>query len=144
MKSVFPYLIYAGAIPFILCALLLGTDIQEIPELGSVKSILSVYGLVIASFLTGSHWGQCLQLQANQQGIFFLVLSNLIALFICLSFLILSFKALMAALIASFILLLAIDYRIFQLQLITAHYFQIRCLVSAAVIISLIISGVVS
>ena len=62
MKKIFPYLTYAGAIPFIFFAVCLVSDIQELPFLGSVKKILSVYGLVISSFLAGAHWGQHLHM----------------------------------------------------------------------------------
>jgi hypothetical protein len=144
MKKIFPYLTYAGAIPFVFCAACLGLDIQEFPFLGSVKKILSVYGLVIASFLSGSHWGQHLHINKSQSSRYLPIFSNIIAVLIWLGFLVLSFKILIGMFITAFILLLIIDYRLFKMDVITRHYFQTRFIVSVIVIISLIISGIIS
>lgn len=144
MKNIFPYLTYAGAIPFILCAVLLGSDIQELPILGSVERILSVYALMISSFLAGAHWGQHLLMMNGLWSRSLPISSNIIAILLWLGFLILSFKMLVAMFVTAFIILLMIDYRLFKLDIITRHYFKTRMLVSAIVIISLIISGTVS
>ena len=144
MKNIFPYLTYAGAIPFIFCAVCLYINIQELPILGSVERILSIYGLVIASFLAGSHWGQHLHINKNQWNIFLPVLSNVITVLLWLGFIGLSFKMQMAMFIAAFIALLIIDYRLFRINIINHHYFQTRFFVSITVILSILISGIVS
>ena len=144
MKKIFPYLTYAGAIPFIFCAVCLGADIQELPFLGSVKKILSVYGLVISSFLAGAHWGQHLYINKHPWSRSLPILSNTIAVLLWFGFLVLTFKMLMAMFVAAFIVLLIIDRRLFQMDLITRHYFRTRFFVSAIVIMSLIISGIIS
>lgn len=141
MKKIFPYLTYAGTIPFIFCALCLYANMQELPILGSIEKILSVYGLVIAAFLAGSHWGQHLHINNNKWVILLPVLSNIIAILLWFSFLILNFKILMVMYIAVFIVLLIIDYCLFRANLITDSYFKTRFKVSFIVIISLIISG---
>ncbi len=144
MKKIFTYLIYAGAMPFIVCAVCLGFDIHQIPMLGSVRKILSVYGLVIASFLAGSHWGQYLQINKVRWSHFLPIFSNILAVLLWIGFLVLSFKVLMGMFVVAFVVLLVIDHRLFQMNLITRHYFQTRFFVSTIVIISLIISGIVS
>lgn len=144
MTKTFYYLIYAGTIPFILCSICFSAGIKSIYLLGSVDKILSAYGLVILSFLSGSHWGQHLYINRRIWGCTLPVLSNIIAVLLCFSFLVLSFKELVAIFVASFIILLIIDHRLFQMRLISDHYFQTRCFVSAIVIISLIISGALS
>ena len=144
MTKAFYYLIYAGTIPFILCSICFSTDIKSIYLLGSVDKILSAYGLVILSFLSGSHWGQHLYINRRIWGFTLPVLSNIIAVFLCFSFLVIGFKELVAIFVAAFIILLIIDHRLFQMRLISDHYFQTRCFVSAIVIISLIISGALS
>ncbi len=63
MKNLYSYLAGAGVIPFVLCAILLSSDVQQLPLLGSVPKIISVYGLVIVCFLAGAHWGQHLHIQ---------------------------------------------------------------------------------
>lgn len=144
MKKIFPYLTYAGAIPFVFCAACLSFDTQSLPLLGSIERILSVYGLVISSFLAGAHWGQNLHINKSQWVRFLSIFSNVIAVLLWLGFLVLSFKMQMAMFIAAFVVLLIIDHRLFQMDVITRHYFQTRFFVTAIVIVSLIISGIVS
>lgn len=144
MTKTFYYLIYAGTIPFILCSICFSAGIKSIYLLGSVDKILSAYGLVILSFLSGSHWGQHLYINRRIWGCTLPVLSNIIAVLLCFSFLVLDFKKLVAIFVAAFIILLIIDHRLFQMHLISDHYFQTRCFVSAIVIVSLIISGALS
>lgn len=144
MKKIFPYLTYAGAIPFVFCAVCLSFDIQILPLLCSIERILSVYGLVISSFLAGAHWGQHLHINKSQWVRFLPIFSNVIAVLLWLGFLVLSFKMQMAIFIVAFVVLLIIDHRLFQMDIITRHYFQTRFIVTAIVIVSLIISGIVS
>ncbi|MCH2038048.1 MAG: DUF3429 domain-containing protein [Rickettsiales bacterium] len=143
MKKIFPYLTYAGAIPFIFCAVCFSFDIQSLSLLGSIERILSIYGLVISSFLAGAHWGQHLHINKSQWFRFLPIFSNVIAVLLWLGFLVLSFKMQMAIFIAAFVVLLIIDHRLFQMDIITRHYFQTRFFVSSIVITSLIISGIV-
>jgi hypothetical protein len=144
MKKIFPYLTYAGAIPFIFCAVCLYLDIQDLPLFGSIERILGIYGLVISSFLAGAHWGQHLHINKSQWVRFLPIFSNTIAVLLWIGFLVLSFKMLMAMFVAAFFVLLIIDYRLFHMDVITRHYFKTRVFVSAIVITSLIISGIAS
>lgn len=143
MKKIFLYLTYAGTIPFIFCAIFLSADIQQLPLLGSVEKILSVYGLVISSFLAGAHWGQHLHIQGFWSRAL-PILSNIILILLWFGFLMGSFKMLMAMFVVTFFVLLVIDYRLFQINLITHHYFQARLLATVLVIISLALSEIVS
>ena len=144
MKKIPTYLTYFGAIPFVFCAVCLGFKIDQIGVLGSAKTILSLYGLVIALFLAGSHWGQHLHMNKSKWVSVLPIFSNVIAVLLWLGFLVLSFKMQMSMFIAAFVVLLIIDYRLFQMDFITRYYFQTRFFVSAIVIISLIISGIAS
>ena len=132
-------LMYAGTIPFVLCALCLMTNIMQLPLLGLVEKILSAYGLVILSFLAGSHWGQNIN-----NTTFLSLLSNVIVIAIWLGFLTLGFKMLITMFIATFLTLLIIDNHLFRKGLITYPYFHARCLASAIVIISLMSAGIMS
>lgn len=144
MNKIFIYLTYAGAIPFILCAFYLSFNIKELPFLGSVDKILSLYGLVISTFLAGSHWGQHLHLNKGLWDRFLPISSNIITVFLWFSFIVFSFKTLLLILVISFIILLFIDYQLLKSDLITNYYFRTRFFVSVIVIISLIISGLMS
>ncbi len=143
MNKLFPYLTYMGAIPFIACALFLSFDITSLPLLGSVETILSVYSLVIATFLSGSYWGVILIYQVSLSRVL-PILTNMIAIYLWVSFLILSFKVLTIVFISIFILLLLIDYRLYQINLFPQQYFQMRCYISTIVIVALIVSAIVS
>lgn len=144
MKKIFPYLAYAGAIPFVFCAVCLILSIQLLPLIGSVEKALTVYGLVISTFLCGAHWGQHLYLNEGSWARALPVLSNVIAVLLWIGFLVLSFKMIIAMLVAAFVILLIIDHRLFLVNLITHQYFQTRLFVSSVVIVSLIISGIFS
>lgn len=144
MRRIFPYLTYAGAIPFVFCAVCAVLGIQQLPLFGSVEKALTVYGLVISTFLCGAHWGQHLHLNEGPWVRTLPVLSNMLAVLLWIGFLTLSFKMIIAMLIAAFIILLIIDHRLFLVDLITHHYFQTRLFVSSIVIFSLIISGIFS
>ena len=134
------YLTYAGAIPFVVGSVCLGIDIRTVPVFGPVEQIIGVYALVIASFLAGIHWGQHLNSTGSWQRSLPL-LSNGAAIALWIGFLILPFQALIGLFILAFLFFLAIDYRLFQQALIMPDYFRTRCIVSAIVIASLVVSA---
>ena len=142
MKKPSPYLTFVGAIPFVACAFLLMIDVVTVPMLGSVVDILSAYGLVIASFMAGAHWGNHLDLADNNKWAIRLPLySNIIALGLWLGFLILSASSFIWLLVIGFISLLVIDYSLHRAQIISHTYFQVRKYVTTIVVISLVIAG---
>ena len=94
MQKIFPYLTYAGAIPFVFCAFCLSIDIQQLPLFGLIETILSAYALVIASFMAGAHWGQHLHVEEPWQRNL-PIYSNVIAVLLWLGYLILNFNLLM-------------------------------------------------
>ena len=143
MQKIYPYLTYAGAIPFVICAIALTLDIRQLPWLGSIEKTLIVYALVIANFLAGAHWGQHLHLQGKWSRAL-PISSNILAIVLWLAFLVLSFKFLIIAFVTAFVILLLIDLKLLQDKLISYQYFQTRSLVTAIVILSLIISGIMS
>ena len=143
MKNLYLYLTYAGALPFIICAACLALDIKFIPGLGATEQVLSVYALIIATFIAGSYWGQHLHLK-NKWQYYLPILSNVIVIALWFGFLTLSFKLLTAIFVAAFLILLVIDQRLFRHNLITRQYFQMRCLATTIVVSTLVISGIVA
>ncbi|MGE6407385.1 MULTISPECIES: DUF3429 domain-containing protein [unclassified Psychrobacter] len=142
MKKPSPYLTFAGAIPFVACAFLLMMNVVTVPILGSVVDILSAYGLVIASFMAGAHWGNHLDLaDDNKWAIRLPLYSNVIALGLWLGFLILSPSSFIWLLVIGFISLLVIDYSLHRAQIISHAYFKVRQYVTAIVVISLVIAA---
>jgi hypothetical protein len=144
MQKIFPYLTYAGAIPFVLCALCLLIGVEQIPMLGSIEQVLSVYALVISTFLTGVHWGQHLHIHEDRWGLILPIVSNILAVALWIGFLVLGFHTLVIMFVVAFSVLLIIDHQLYRADIISHHYFQTRLIVSSIVIISLILSGVFS
>ncbi len=142
MKKPSPYLTFAGTIPFVACAFLLMVDVVTVPIFGSVVDVLSAYGLVIASFMAGAHWGNHLDLaDDNKWAIRLPLYSNVIALGLWLGFLILSASSFVWLLVIGFISLLVIDYNLHRAQIISHAYFKVRQYVTAIVVISLVIAA---
>ena len=137
----YPYLAYAGLLPFIICSICLALNVKVIPLFGATEKLLSIYSLVITTFMAGSHWGQHLNLD-NKWSYYLPILSNVLTITLFLGFLVLPFKLLLAAFITALLILLVIDKRLFQHGLITRQYFRTRCLVTAIVVVTLIISGI--
>ena len=143
MKKPSPYLTFAGAIPFVLGAVFITIDIDAIPVLGNTTDILSIYGLVIASFMAGAHWGNHLSLaDDNTWAVKLPIFSNIIALALWLGFLTLSSAGFIWLLVAGFISLLMIDYGLHQAHIISNEYFRVRRYVTIIVVVALIIAGV--
>ena len=143
MKKLYLYLTYAGALPFIICAVCLAFDITSLPLLGATKQILSVYALIIATFIAGNHWGQHLYMK-NKWQYYLPISSNVIVVPLWFAFLVLPFKPLLVIFILAFLFLLVIDQRLFQHNLITRSYFQMRCFATAIVVSALVISRIVA
>lgn len=143
MKKPSPYLTFAGTIPFIACAVFITMGIDAIRILGTTAHVLSVYGLVIASFMAGAHWGNHLNLTDNNPWAVKLpVFSNIIALGLWLGFLSLSTVGFIWLLVIGFISLLMIDYTLHRVNIINHEYFKVRKYVTLIVIVALIISAV--
>jgi NADH:ubiquinone oxidoreductase subunit 6 (subunit J) len=129
-------LTYLGTIPFILAAFFLLLGIKMVPSLGATTYVISIYGLVIASFMAGSHWGQHITASKKlSTQIYFM--SNLMALSLWMEFLVGSLIAYFGLLIAVFILSLWIDYLGYQKKMITSDYMNLRWRVTSVVVLSL-------
>lgn len=130
------FLTYAGALPFVFCAISLMIGISQFPYLGSVITILSVYSLMIASFMSGIHWGQSLDLKIKWYN-HLRVLSNVNALLIFFSFIFLKQSNFWMVTIIVFAFIIFIDCHIYKQTIITKPYFQMRIIVSCIVIFCL-------
>ena len=143
MKKPSPYLAFAGAIPFVLCAVFIIMGVDTIPVLGKTTHILSIYGLVIASFMAGAHWGNHLSLVDDDIWAFKLpIFSNIIALALWLGFLTLSSAGFIWLLVAGFVSMLMIDCGLHRAHIISNDYFRVRKYVTIIVVVALIIAVV--
>ena len=129
-----------GAIPFVAAATLLSMGTTEMPWGGTVVTMVRTYGVVIASFMAGVHWGQHLSLDKPTRSIL-AILSNAAALLVWAVFLSAGEQAIIITLALVFIALLVIDLWLSGKGVISIPYLQIRALVTAVVVASLAIVG---
>ncbi len=142
MKKPSPYLTFAGAIPFVACALLILVGIDTIPMLGASVYVLSTYGLIIASFMAGAQWGNHLSLNdGDMWSVGLPILSNVITIVLWFGFLILPTLGFMWLLILGFLSLLMIDYGLYRAHIIDATYFKVRKYVTLIVVLALALSA---
>ena len=138
-----PYLTFAGTLPFIACAALITFGVDAIRVLGRTEEVLTVYGLVIATFMAGAQWGNHLSLaEDNSWAIRLPIVSNVFALVLWFGFLTLAAADFIWLLIFNFISLFIIDYGLYQAQIINAKYFTVRKYVTLIVVIALIVAAV--
>lgn len=130
----------AGALPFIASALLPLASVDRIPGLGAVPDIAAAYGLTIASFMAGVHWGTALNAPSRLPVNLFIT-SNVVAVAAWLSFLLGPPALTFAVLGALFLYLLFVDYRLFRGEVIEPGYWRTRLYVTVAVVLSLSVSA---
>jgi Zn-dependent protease with chaperone function len=119
-------LAYLGAIPFIACACLRISDL-----------ILLTYGLTIASFMAGTHWGLCLKKSDNfAHGIFLASIIVTLSAWFC--YLLCSAIICLLIFAGIFISLMFIDYLLYRKNLESKDYFQLRLSITTIVVVSLI------
>ena len=128
-----------GALPFVLCSLLLTLDIMNLPLLGSVPRLLSSYTLVIAVFMCGVHWGQYLQ-PASAHSLNLFIVSNVLTILLWIAWLLAPTDIFLFLALIVFVLLLLIDARLRLQQLIGKPYFRMRLLVTSIVCASLLLA----
>lgn len=106
-SSLLRILPYAGALPFVGCALLLMFGIKDLPPFGDLKTVATTYGLTIISFMAGVHWGQSLEGRRAAPNL--LVAGNMVTLAAWFGFLLLPLFAFSLLLVVLFGALYLID-----------------------------------
>lgn len=131
-------LTYAGVIPFLLCTLVLGLNIQlPVPE-SVFETVLMSYTLAIVSFLCGAQWGLALVVPEKTPFNLF-VLSNALTLIVWACFLMSCAGLFYLCSALVFAVLLWVDARLFQRSVISRAYYQIRRQVTTIVVACLLI-----
>ncbi|MBY7734546.1 DUF3429 domain-containing protein [Francisella philomiragia] len=140
-KNLDIYLAYFGLTPFVFFSLCLILGYSDFLIFGNIIKAISLYGVVIASFMAGTHWGRQINLEPSFTKTLIQVTSNLNAIIIWIGYLNLDPKDFILLLIAEFLVLLKIDYYFFKLDLISSKYFKcIRLPITLCVVISLAVS----
>ena len=137
-NKLYTLLTYAGALPFIACALLPFAGIDEWENVGSFEYIARLYALAIVSFVAGSHWGTYLYNRESSPANLF-VTSNVVVLAAWFAFLFTIPVLTQFVLLLSFLYLLFIDYNLYKSGVIAPYYFRMRANVTFVVCICLAI-----
>ena len=132
-------LAYLGALPFVACAILPWLGMAAIPGIGECAYVSATYGVAIASFMAGIHWGTYLYRQ-DSLPINLLLTSNAITLAVWFAFLLAPITVSLAVNAAAFLALLVVDYRLAGAGLISAPYLQLRRNVTLIVVASLVLA----
>lgn len=143
MPRIVTILSYAGTLPFIICAVLPYAGIATIPALGTYDSIAASYAAIIASFMAGTHWGLALTHHTIVPRSVFIA-STALTLLALLAWMILPATWRLLSCIAIFLGLLAVDYRLYKMQIIHRTYYKLRLHVTGFVVILLTLIAVLT
>ena len=140
VPRIYQALAFAGALPFIACAVAPFFGTERIEILGELNYVAAIYGLAIVSFMSGAHWGTYLYRHSDSPVNLF-VSSNLITVIAWLAILLVDIETALVGIALLFLYLLFIDYRLLKSNLIDEAYFRTRMAVTLIVVISLSLSA---
>ena len=123
-----------GAIPFVAPAVASLLGFRDV----HMHALVLSYGAIIASFLSGMHWGLYLR-HAAQTRINLLITSNIVALVAWASLIIPSTPWQYYLQMACFVLLLLIDYQLTKVRVHASWFFNLRVLITGIVLASLLV-----
>ncbi|RIA47588.1 DUF3429 domain-containing protein [Dichotomicrobium thermohalophilum] len=129
-------LTFAGALPFI--AAVVALPFAPAEATASIWQAVLGYGAVIASFVSGIHWGLFLYRNAALPLNLF-ISSNICALAAWATLLLPSLRLALLLLIAVFAALFAIDHTVWRAGGHEAWFYQLRAAITAIVIAALIV-----
>jgi hypothetical protein len=132
-------LTYAGALPFLICALaLFGGRVGAFDPV----AVLKIYSLTIAAFMAGTQWGYVVSNARARYGAVVLVFSNAVALTVAGAALIPSPRLALGVDLAAFLALLGADGFAGRLGWIAPAYLALRLRVTALVVAALLVAEV--
>ena len=100
----------------------------------------NLYALVIAVFISGSHWG-LLQAATNRHIPVFLVITNVLSLLLWCTYGLLRPPLFYYVIGIIYLILLSIDYNLLKIGCIRLAYFKLRLMVTCAVLLLIVIVG---
>jgi hypothetical protein len=126
-----------GAVPLVIGGLLVvtQTNLDFLPAASAL--VLHVYAVIIASFVAGMHWGIHFCKRTNDS---VYLLSSFCALLLWLSFIWFGQAMGFALVLVSFALLWIVEYRLSQQRVTTVWFWQLRNVVSAIAVVSLLLA----
>jgi Protein of unknown function (DUF3429) len=127
-------LTFLGAIPFVAPAVATLLGFRDV----HMHALVLSYGAIIASFLSGMHWGLSLR-HAGETRINLLITSNIVALVAWASLIIPNTQWQYYLQMACFVLLLLIDYQLTKARVHAAWFYHLRLLITGIVLASLLV-----
>ena len=134
---------YVGALPFVACAFMLYSGVNEVSVLGSVDRIAAICGLIIISFIAGIHLGTYL-LYNTKTHKSLLLISNFLVVIAWLAVMFAPIQSSIITLIVVFGYLLLVDYLLRREKFISLNYFSTRLIVTSVSAIALLFTASVS
>ena len=136
-QKLYSALAFAGASPFVACAVLPWFGVESVPILGPLDRLANSYGLAIIAFLAGTHWS--FQLQNPSRTPFNLfVTSNVVFLVAFFAFVIAELRWALLVEVVAFLYLLYVDFRLRQVELTEHSYFGVRSIATSLACLSLL------
>ena len=131
-------LAFAGATPFVACAVLPLLGIAAVPPVGSLHDLVASYGLAILCFLCGTHW--TVQLRRPRRTPFNLFYtSNAILLVVWFTFVLTDLTRILLVQVLAFGALLFVDLRLRDRELVSGSYFSVRTVATVTACLSLLV-----
>jgi len=137
-RRLYALLAFAGASPFVACAVLPWFGLASLPIIGPLDLLANAYGLAIIAFLAGTHWSYQLQ-DASRTPFNLFITSNLVFLAAFFAFVIAELRSALLVEVLAFLYLLYVDFRLRQVDLIEASYFRVRSIATSLACASLLI-----
>lgn len=142
-NRLYAVLAYSGTLPFAACVILLAISVPAFATIGSWASIAAGYGLAIAAFMAGIHWGTYLH-QPEGAPLNLLLSSNAITVAVWLTFAFASAAVSLTITGLAFVFLLLIDYRLANAGIISRAYLGLRRNVTLVVVTLLALTVILS
>lgn len=126
-----------GAIPLVVGGLLVVADAKLEVLPAEPALVLHIYAAIIAAFVAGMHWGIHFCKRTNDS---VYLLSSICALLLWLSFLWAGEALGFGLVLIGFVMLWLEEYRLSQQRVTTVWFWQIRNMVSAVAVLSLLLA----
>ncbi len=137
-QRLYSALAFAGASPFVACAVLPWFGIDSLPLLGPLDLLASSYGFAIIAFLAGTHWSFQLQ-DASRTPLNLFVTSNFVFLAAFFAFVVAELRWALLAEVLAFLYLLYVDFRLLKAGRTEAPYFRVRSIATSLACLSLLV-----
>ncbi len=135
-SRVYQTLTYAGAIPFVACAVLPFAGITHLGPLGEWSDVIVTYGLAIASFLAGTHWAYELA-RPGTYAVSLFIVSNVVVLAVWVAALVAPVGVALGVQLIAFLVLLRVDHAVAAAGGTPAGYLALRQRITAVVMLAL-------